>query len=417
MRDVKSDAVAIFREAVAAVLPDEAVKRALSGRSRPTGKRLLVAIGKASWRMARAAFDVLGGEVDGGVVVTKYGHAQGSIGDLEIVEAGHPVPDDNSIAAAERVLVATKDLSADDEIVFLVSGGASALFEKPLEGVSLADMAELNRVLLSSGANIGEINALRKRFSSVKAGRFAQHCSPAKIFQIVLSDVVGDRLDVIASGPACADAATAKDAEGIAARYGIVLTEAMKKLIRRETPKILDNVDTRIAGNVGELCRAASRAAGKRGYTPYILTTTLDCEAREAGRFIAAMTREAASGMSPFEKPCALILGGETVVHVGGGGVGGRNQELALAAAEGIGGLENAAILSAGSDGTDGPTDAAGGVVDGGTWGRLAEKGMDGSRFLDDNDSYNALAAVGALVETGPTGTNVNDLAVALIGL
>ncbi len=278
-------------------------------------------------------------------------------------------------------------------------------------------MAALNEALLGSGANIGEINALRKRFSSVKAGRFAQHCSPAKIFQVVLSDVVGDRLDVIASGPACADAATTEEAVKIANRYGIVMTGAMKRLIRQETPKSLGNVETQITGSVGELCRGASRAAEKRGYIPYILTTTLDCEAREAGCFIAAITREAASGEAVFKKPCALIMGGETVVHLRGDGKGGRNQELALAAAEGIKGLDGVAILSAGSDGsdgTDGPTDAAGGVVGGGTWAFLAERGLDGPRFLDDNDSYSALAAVDALVKTGPTGTNVNDLVVVL---
>ena len=415
MLDLKREAIEIFKEAVAAVLPHEAVRRALSGRPRPAGKRLLVAVGKAACPMAQAACDALGDSVDDGVVVTKYGHAQGAIAKLAIFEAGHPVPDENSYAATERVLTMTEGLSPDDEVVFLVSGGASALFEKPLAGVTARDMEELNEALLASGADIGEINALRKRFSSVKAGRFAEHCAPARIFQVVLSDVIGDRLDVIASGPACADAVTAEGAEKIVAKYGIVLTEAMKKLIRRETPKILHNVETQITGSVGELCHAALRAAKKRGYAPYILTTTLDCEAREAGRFVAAIARTTAAGKAAFDRPCALIAGGETVVHLRGNGRGGRNQELALAAAEGIEGLENIAILSAGSDGTDGPTDAAGGVVDGDTWRCLEEKGLDGFRFLENNDSYAALSAAGALVKTGPTGTNVNDLVMVLV--
>lgn len=414
MRDAKRDAVDIFCEAVDAVLPEEAVRRALAGRPPPVGRRIVVAVGKAAWRMAAAAAEVLAGAFDGGIVVTKHGHAAGDIPGMEIHEAGHPVPDAATFRATERALALTEGLTAADEVVLLLSGGGSALFERPLPGVSPEDVARLNEALLASGAGIGEMNVLRKRFSAVKGGRFAAHCAPARIYQIVLSDVVGDRLESIASGPACADPATAAEAARLVARYGIELTPRMAELLAEETPKRADNVETVITGSVRELCRAAAAAAEKRGYRPCILATTVDCEAREAGRFVAALAREAVGGGSAFEPPCALILGGETVVRLRGGGKGGRNQELALAAAEGLRGVFGATLLSAGSDGTDGPTNAAGGVVGGDTWNIIAAAGVDPLRALDDNDSWTALRAADALVVTGPTGTNVNDLILAL---
>lgn len=365
LEHMKKEALDIFGEAISRVLPDRAVERALADRRQPRGRRILVAIGKAAWTMADAAVRSVGGAVDRGIAVTKYGHAKGLIEGVEIHEAGHPVPDEASFRAAERILAMTENLSADDEVLFLVSGGGSALFEKPQPGVSASDMAAVSEALLASGTDIREINAIRKRFSSVKGGRFAQHCALVRIFQVVLSDVVGDHLESIASGPACPDTFTTEDAARIAERYEIPLTPRMRELLAQETPKALDNVETRITGSVGELCAAAAHAAESRGYRPCLLTATLDCEAREAGRFAAAIARETITGRSCFEKPCALLMGGETVVHLRGKGKGGRSQELALAAAQGIAGLERLVILAAGSDGTDGPTDAAGGIVDG----------------------------------------------------
>lgn len=412
--DLKEEAAAIFKDAVAAVLPDEAVKRALADRPKPPGRRLLVAIGKAAWQMAASAYGALNGEVDGGAVITKYGHSRGSIGAVQIFEAGHPIPDENTYMATEAALRMTSALTAADEIIFLVSGGGSALFEKPLDGVSDSDVALLNRELIACGASIGEINTLRKRFSAVKGGRFAAHCAPAHIFQIVLSDVLGDRLDSIASGPACADVGTSADAARVADKYGVQLSPRLKSFLEIETPKDIDNVETAITGSVRELCRAAALSAERRGYKTYLLATTLDCEAREAGRFAAAMARELRAGESAFAAPCAVIMGGETVVHLRGSGKGGRNQELALAAAEGMQGLSGVVLLSGGSDGTDGPTCAAGGVVDGTTWQELYAAGADPVAMLEENDSYHALAAVGSLIMTGPTGTNVNDLTLLL---
>ena len=414
-RDLKSEAVDIFKEAVAAVLPDKAVRRALAGRGKAEGRRFLVAIGKAAWQMAASACEALGGEIDGGVVITKYGHARGEIPRVRVFEAGHPVPDGNTYAATEAALALTGGLTPLDEVIFLVSGGGSALFEKPREGVSAGDMADLNRALLECGASINEINTIRKRFSSVKGGRFASHCAPGRIYQIILSDVLGDRLDSIASGPACADASGPGEAARIARRYNLRLSPVMTRYLEEEPSEAIVNVETAVTGSVRELCRAAGEAASRRGYRPYHLTTTLDCEAREAGRFAAALAREISGGASAFAAPCAVILGGETVVRLRGGGVGGRSQELALAGAEGIRGLSGTVLLSGGSDGTDGPTDAAGGVADGRTWDEILESGADPAKLLEDNDSYHALKRARSLIVTGPTGTNVNDLTLLLV--
>ncbi len=405
---LRAHADAIVSAAIRAVQPDEAVARALAGRDFP-GRVLLAAAGKAAWRMARAAYDCLGRRIDRGVVITKYGHVMGPIANFDCREAGHPVPDENSFAATQAVLDLVQDLTERDTVLFLLSGGGSALFEKPL--VPGPELQDITRQLLACGAGIVEINTIRKRLSAVKGGRFAQACAPAQVFSIVLSDVLGDPLDMIASGPACPDASTAAQAQAIAERYRLNLSSEARALLGRETPKALDNVTTRITGSVRELCAAAGRAAGELGYTPVLLTDQLCCEAREAGSFLASILRtHAGSGRS-----LAFIAGGETVVHLTGGGKGGRNQELALAASSGIQGLEGAAVFSVGSDGTDGPTDAAGGYVDGQTLTELAAQGLDLFRILAGNDAYHALQAVGGLIVTGPTGTNVNDVSVALL--
>lgn len=407
-RNLRKQADAIVQASIAAVLPDRAVRRALEDFTPGPGKTLLVAAGKAAWQMAHAAVEALGG-VDGGVVVTKYGHVKGEIPGVVCCEAGHPVPDENSFAATAKALELVRGLTAEDTVLFLLSGGGSALFEKPL--IPGDELQDITRQLLASGADIVAMNTIRKRLSAVKGGRFAQACAPAQVYSIVLSDILGDPLDMIASGPAYPDSSTCEEAAAIARRYGLQLSPAAQELLGQETPKALDNVTTRITGSVRELCAAAAEQCRALGYEPLLLTDCLDCEAREAGRFLADVLRtHAREG-----RKLAFLAGGETVVHLTGQGLGGRNQELALAAAPGLAGLENAAVFSVGSDGTDGPTDAAGGFVDGGTKERLARQGVRIFEVLKNNDAYHALAACGGLLHTGATGTNVNDVAVLLI--
>ncbi|MCL1799852.1 MAG: glycerate kinase [Promicromonosporaceae bacterium] len=395
-------------------MPEAAVIQALEQHNFGDKNIYLVAIGKAAWTMARAASDYLGTRIVAGAVITKYDHAKGDLPRIKVFEAGHPIPDENTVIATQYVLNMVSGLSADDVVLFLVSGGGSALFEAPQEGITLEDLADLNGKLLASGADIVEINMIRKRFSKVKAGRFAELVRPASVFAVVLSDVLGDRLDSIASGPAAPDNATRADAEAVVAKYGLTLNDIQQGYLARETPKQADNVETVITGSVRSLCDSAARVAGAAGFRPYVLTTVLNCEASEAGKFLGSIARDTAEGRNSFVKPCAIIAGGETVVTLKGSGLGGRNQELALSAALGISGLENTVVFSLGSDGTDGPTDAAGGIVDGTTTTRLKAAGIDIHQVLANNDSYQALKAVDGLIVTGPTGTNVNDISVIL---
>ena len=403
------DALLIARRAIDAAMPDAAVRRALAAHRDfldAPGRLILVAVGKAAWTMARAAWDEAA--FDGGVIVTARGCAHGPVGNAAIIEAGHPIPDEMSILGAETALERVRGLTEHDRVLFLLSGGGSALFEKPL--IAPDELARITEHLLRSGADIVAINTIRKRLSAVKGGRFALACRPARVLSLVLSDVLGDPLDMIASGPAAPDTSTSREALALAGRYALPLSDAARACLARETPKALDNVESEIIGSVSLLCASAANTARALGYEPLLLTDRLDCEAREAGAFLAAMAKtHAGRGRRAF------ILGGETVVHVRGRGLGGRNQELALAAAGGLNGL-NAALMSVGSDGRDGPTDAAGGCVDGASLERCRAAGVDIAAALADNDAYHALDRIGALIRTGPTGTNVGDLTVLLIG-
>lgn len=405
---LRRDAERAARAAIRAVLPEDAVRRALAGMAFP-GRVYLIAAGKAAPRMARAALSVLTVPVTDGLVISKYGHFDGPIGPLRCFEAGHPVPDENSVRAGEEALRLTEDLREDDTVLFLLSGGGSALFEKPL--IPLAELQGLTHQLLACGADIVEMNSIRKRLSALKGGKFAAHCAPAKVEAVVLSDILGDPLDSIASGPVSPDSATCAEALAIAEKYKLHLSPEAEACLRLETPKELGNVHARVVGSVRELCRAAGEACRAMGYETVFLTDRLDCEAREAGRFLAAVLRSHAEE----GRKLAFLAGGETVVHLTGQGLGGRNQELALAAAEGLRGLKNACLLSLGSDGTDGPTDAAGGYVDGDSFDALREKGLVPHEILRNNDAYHALRAMGGLIVTGPTGTNVNDLCLGLL--
>ncbi len=409
LHTLRQDCDQIVRQAIAAVQSDAAVQRALKDKPLPSGRVVLVAVGKAAWSMARAAYDCIGDRVDGGIVITKHGYAQGPIGNLRIREAGHPVPDEDTFAATEEALAITEELGKEDLVLFLLSGGGSALFEAPL--VPQGELQSITKQLLSCGADIVEMNTIRKRLSAVKGGRFAQHCAPAQVFSIVLSDIIGDPLDMIASGPAYPDSSTCADAQSIVIKYGLSLTPTAEQCLREETPKTLDNVETIVTGSVRELCSAAAAACRELGYEPMVLTDSLDCEAREAGSFLAAIAR----AHQDTEQSLAFLAGGETVVYLTGSGLGGRNQELALSAAEGIAGLRDTAVFSVGSDGTDGPTDAAGGFVTGETKETLAKQNILIYQVLKDNDAYHALEVCGGLLHTGATGTNVNDVAVLLI--
>jgi hydroxypyruvate reductase len=406
---LREDADKIIKESIQKVLPDEAVRQALQDKKFDGGKGYVVAVGKAAWQMAKTAAEVLGDRIEKGVCVTKYDHVKGEIPGITCYEAGHPVPDENSFRATEAVLDMVGGLNDQDTVIFLLSGGGSALFEKPL--IPEEELFAVTDQLLSCGADIVEMNTIRKRLSAVKGGKFAKLCEPAGVYSIVLSDIIGDPLDMIASGPAYPDTSTGEQALKIVKKYGLRLSEQAMKLMETEPIKELSNVETVITGSVRNLCRAAEKVCRNLGYETVFLTDQLACEAREAGGFFAAI----AKSHQNTKKNLAFLAGGETVVHLTGGGKGGRNQELALSAAMGIAGLENTAIFSVGSDGTDGPTDAAGGYCDGKTRQVLENLGIDGYRTLQDNDAYHALKKADGLIFTGATGTNVNDLTVLLI--
>ena len=406
---LRKDAEKIARGAIDSVSPEAAVRRALEGKTF-SGKLYLVSVGKAAWKMAEVAASCLEQPLEAGIVVTKYDHVEHPIPGVTCYEAGHPVPDENTFRATQAVLDMTADLDKSDTVLFLLSGGGSALFEQPV--VAEAELQSITRQLLACGADIVEMNTIRKRLSMVKGGKFAQWCAPAHVEAIVLSDILGDPLDMIASGPAASDKSTCADALAIAEKYQLAFSDSAMDCLRTETPKELTNVSTQIIGSVRELCKAASEIAEELGYEPILLTDHLDCEAKEAGAFLADVLRtHACDG-----KKLAYLAGGETVVHLVGKGLGGRNQEIALAAAAGLAGIPNACVISVGSDGTDGPTDAAGGYSDGDTTKELAKHGLTVSEVLADNNAYHALKAVDGLIFTGPTGTNVNDVAVGLIG-
>lgn len=406
---MRQDAQKIICSALEHCQPDNAVRRALAGRHFESGRIFLVSIGKAAWSMANCCAELLGKRLESGIVLTKYGHSRGSIPGCTIFEGGHPIPDNNCYLGTRAAMDMVQSLTACDTVIFLISGGGSALFECPL--ISEKDLVSLTNHLLACGADITEINTIRKRLSAVKGGRFAQMCAPAKVFSIVLSDVVGDPLDVIASGPAFPDSSTCQQAIAIIEKYNLPVTEEIMYFMSQETPKSLSNVETVVTGNVNDLCHATAEICKQLGYESILLTDCLCCQAKEAGSFLSSI----AKSHQNINHSLAYIVGGETVVLLHGKGKGGRNQELALSAAVGLRGLQDTMIFSLGSDGTDGPTDAAGGIVDGDTFDKLAAQGFNVHTVLCNNDAYSALKAVGGLIMTGPTGTNVNDVSVLLI--
>ena len=397
--DIEKIISAVLRDAD----PKAATERAVENLDL-SGSVKLVAIGKAAWDMAFAAAEALGSRLSEGIVITKHRHSRGDIERLRIFEAGHPVPDESSFSATREAVEFAKGLTEEDTLLFLVSGGGSALFELPL--VEEKELQEITSHLLRSGADITEINTVRKRLSAVKGGRFAALASPAKVINIVLSDVLGDDLSAIASGPCYPDLSPADAAIKVAEKYALPLSEEARVRLSETLPGI-DTPESHIIGSADTLKSSAEKICSELGYNTQLLPGYLTCEAREAAKILTDAIKTAPCGT-------AIIAAGETVVKVSGSGLGGRNQELALAAAGMIDGCSNISLLSLGSDGTDGPTDAAGGMVFGGTAEKLRALGIDIAAVLADNDSYHALKAAGALLVTGPTGTNINDLMLAL---
>jgi len=446
----------IMAAALAAVEPASAVRRHLQrvddailiGDRRYTGvgRVVVVGAGKAGAPMARAAAEILGDRVAGGLVVVKEGH----LGDTEtrrhgdtetgavalslpvsrspglpvsVVEAGHPVPDQRGADAAERMAGLLQGLHADDLVLVLLSGGGSALLTLPAPGLSLADLRAMTSALLRCGAPIGEINALRKHTTRLFGGQLARLAAPARVVALIVSDVIGSPLDVIASGPTSPDPTTFADAWAIIERYDLAreLPPALLDYLRRgaagaiaETPKPGDPLWARlqnqvIASNV-VAAEAAVVAARQRGFNTMFLTSYLEGEAREVGRVAAGLARELALRGGPLAPPALIVCGGETTVTIRGEGLGGRNQELALGAVAGLAGLPGALLVALATDGGDGPTDAAGAVVGGETLVRAQAQGLDPAAFLARNDAYRFFDALGDLLRPGPTLTNVNDL-------
>lgn len=415
MRSIR-DALKIFRAGVAAADPAAAV---LPHVAKIRAKRVwVVGAGKATARMAWAVERQLGSSIVGGLINVKDGHTA-KLRRIEINECSHPVPDERGVEGARRIAEICKNASRGDLVLCLISGGASALMPFPAPGISLAEKQETTKLLLACGANIHELNCVRKHISALKGGQLARLASPAKVIALILSDVIGDDLDVIGSGPTVPDSSTAEDARKILQRYGIwqrIPASVRARLeSKAETPKPGDpafsSVQNIIVGSNRIAAEACARKARELGYRTTILSTTIDGETRDVARVHAAIAREMVTAGRPLKAPACVISGGETTVTLRGDGKGGRNQEFALAAGLAIAGLSRTIVLSAGTDGTDGPTDAAGAWVTGET----VLKVPGASDALERNDSYEYFARTGTLLKTGPTGTNVMDLHLILV--
>ena len=367
----------------------------------------LLAVGKAAFSMAKAASRII--RIKKGIVITKYGHVKGKINNTEIYEVGHPISDDNTIKATKRAIELFSKLSEDDIVIFLLSGGASALFED--SDIGLKELQDINDQMLRNGLNIEEINTIRKKLSNVKGGKFASVCKPARIYSLILSDVLSDRLDMIGSGPTARDLTTSKDALKIIEKYDLKLSDKAINIILNNKSIEVDNCDNHIIGSVKLLYKAACRHAEKSGYKVIGLKDDIDINCRKAADYLFEEINKHVDDKDKI----ALIMTGETTVDVKGNGLGGRNQELVFYLSKKIKGMDSVLVMSLGSDGTDGPTDAAGGYVDGKTYQKLKDNNISYKDILDDNDSYHGLKAIDQLIITGATGTNVNDICIALI--
>jgi hydroxypyruvate reductase len=404
----RTQARQIFNAALKAADPKAAVLAHLSADEpllRRAKRIFLLGAGKASAPMAQAVEKVCGRRIAAGCVVVKDGHTA-PLRYAELRESGHPVPDERGVAAAQRIAELAREATAEDLVICCISGGASALMPLPAPGVTLAEKQAVTRQLLASGANIHEINAVRKHLSAIKGGQLAQLAAPAPVLTLILSDVIGDDLSTIGSGPTAPDPSTLADVAAIFHRYGIT-----HPLPDRETPKKLSNVTNRIVGSNAQSIRAAAAKAKELGYKPLILSTTIEGETRDVARMHVAIARECLRSGHPAKPPVCILSGGETTVTLRGSGKGGRNQEFALAAALDLIDEPRILVLSAGTDGTDGPTDAAGAFATAAT----AKDARAARTALDANDSYSYLQGTGDLLLTGPTRTNVMDVRILLV--
>ncbi|MGD2186461.1 MAG: glycerate kinase [Desulfobacterales bacterium] len=440
IKKMREHALQIFKTGLQAVDPEQAIMHHVTVNDNMLliGSRqfnlkdydriLVVGAGKAAAPMARALEDLLGDRISDGVIVVKDEHDL-PLKSIKVREAGHPVPDKRGVRGTEEILSLVENAGEHHLIVCLISGGGSALLIAPVGDISLEDKQHATKLLLASGATIHEFNTIRKHLSRAKGGRLAQMAYPASVATLILSDVVGDDLDVIASGPTVPDSSTFQDAEQILKNYGIwdQVTSSVRHHIDKgssgqieDTPKsdnpAFQKCSQVLVGTNLQALEAAAKAAEKLGYQPLILSSKVEGEAREVAKFYTAIAKEILGSQNPLKTPACVLCGGETTVTLQGDGRGGRNQEFALAAALAIAGLDNIVVLSGGTDGTDGPTDAAGAIADGNTLARAREKNLDPKDFLQRNDSYSFFQQLDDLVITGPTRTNVMDLYLLLVG-
>jgi glycerate 2-kinase len=438
---LRRDAIEIFRAALAAANAGNAVRKHLSVQSnsikagtvrlplRNINRIFLVGAGKAAVQMAASVEEIVGTRLTRGMVVTKQGHATVPLNRVEIIEAGHPIPDQAGVRASGAIRALLRELNARDLVLVAISGGASALLSAPVEPITLHAKQKTTDLLLRAGATIHQLNAVRKHISTLKGGQLASLAYPATVVSLILSDVIGDRPDVIGSGPTAPDPSTFADAIAVSAKFGLLnrIPSAVRERLEQgargeieETPKpgdpVFKHVHNVIIGSNRLALDAAAQEAKMRGFHPVILSSAIDGETREVARTHAQILREVALSGHPVRSPACILSGGETTVTIQGKGKGGRNQEFALAAAFEIDGFPNLVVLSAGTDGTDGPTDAAGAIATGDTIRRARQRGLDPMKHLSENDSYPFFDALGGLIKTGPTGTNVMDIHVLLSG-
>ncbi len=430
----RETAISIFNAALQAVDPYRLVQAyydlIASAYSKTNCNKLhLVSFGKAAFTMTKALADSrIRDIITQGIVITKYGHAQGTISNnIQIFEAGHPVPDEKGFFATQQVINLLKNGDHQTLVLCLISGGGSSLLVAPCSGITLGEKQQVTELLLRAGANIHELNAVRKHISAIKGGRLAEIAYPSKIISLILSDVIGDSLDVIASGPTSPDETTFRDALDVIEKFDLrekILDPILEILMNssegdeKETPKkgypVFERVENVIIGSNKIATKAAAKEAMASGFESTILSSEIQGEARDVAKWLAKKAIESRAGKIAGKKIC-LISGGETTVTVKGNGLGGRNMELALAFAQEIAGLEGITLLSAGTDGTDGPTDAAGALVDGQTIRRADVKGLNPVAYLQDNNSYTFFKNTGELIITGSTGTNVMDIQIILL--
>lgn len=401
-----NDGKKICLGAINTCLPDLGVKNTLKSL-KLKGDLYLLAVGKAAYTMAKAASETV--DIKKGIVISKYGHIKDNLKNIECYEASHPILDESSLDATRKAIKMFSNLSSDDTVLFLLSGGASSLFEN--SDLELNELKDINNQMLRKGLNIFEINTIRKKLSKVKGGKFAKICEPAKIYSIILSDVLSDQLDVIGSGPTITDTTSSIDALNIIDKYQLDLSNKAIKLIEDSSIVEVNNSTNIIIGSVQTLCTSAIKIAKDSGYKTILLNDHIDCHCIEAGNYLFDEIKKHLND----KENIALIMGGETTVNVKGDGLGGRSQELVFSQIKNISGLDNVLIMSLGSDGTDGPTDAAGGYVDGSSYQKLVDNGLDFNEIMKNNDTYHGLDKIGCLIKTGPTGTNVNDISIALI--